>query len=61
MPGVTGITDSMRQYERSTEEIIKRKPKNSRPYGIKRPDNMNIVATLAGLFVIFVAIASLVR
>ncbi len=49
-----GITDAMRQYERSTEEIIKNRPKRGRPYGIKRPDAVNIVGALAGLFLIFV-------
>ena len=54
-----GITDAMRQYEKATDEIIKRKPKRGRAYGIKRPDSMNIVAGLTGLFVLFVLIAEL--
>ncbi len=49
-----GITDAMRQYERSTEEIMKNKPKHGRPYGIKRPEAANIVGVLAVLFLIFV-------
>ncbi len=54
-----GITDAMRQYEQATDEIIKNKPKRGRAYGIKRPDSMNIVAGLTGLFVLFVLIAEL--
>lgn len=56
-----GITDSMRQYGRSTEEIIKRKPKNGREYGIKRPESINIVAVLAGLFALSVIIVELMQ
>ena len=55
---VTGITDSMYQYERATEVIYNNKPKNSKPYGIKRPDTKNIVAALTGLFLVFVAYCS---
>jgi hypothetical protein len=54
---VTGITDSMYQYERATEVIYNNKPKYSKPHGIKRPDTKNIVAVLAGLFLVFVLIA----
>jgi hypothetical protein len=57
---VTGITDPMRQYEKNTEVIINNKPKYSKPYGIKRPDSMNVVGILAGLFVIFVIIGEMV-
>jgi len=49
-----GITDAMKQYERSTEEIYRNKPKRSRPHGIKRPDAVNIVGVLAGLFLLLV-------
>ncbi len=52
-----GITDPMRQYEKSTEEIYKNKPKRGRPYGIKRPDTVNIVGGIAGLFVILVLVS----
>lgn len=54
---VTGITDSMYQYERATEVIYNNKPKYSKPHGIKRPDTKNIVAALTGLFLVFVLIA----
>jgi len=54
---VTGITDSMYQYERATELIYNNKPKYSKPYGIKRPDTKNIVAVLTGLFLVSVLIA----
>ncbi len=56
---VTGITDPMRQYEKATEVIFRNKPKSSRPYGIKRPDSMNIVAVLAVIFVVLVVIATM--
>jgi hypothetical protein len=52
-----GITDPMRQYERATEELWKGKSKNGRAYGIKRPEAMNIVAVLSGLFVLSVIFA----
>jgi hypothetical protein len=55
-----GITDPMRQYEKATEEIWKGKSKNGRAYGIKRPEAMNIVAVLAGLFVLGVIAAELI-
>ncbi len=58
---VTGITDPMHQYEKATEAIFKNKPKYSKPYGIKRPDSMNVVAVLAGLFVVFVVIGTTIR
>ena len=54
---VTGITDQMIQYERGTELVYNNKPKNPKIYGIKRPDTRNIVAVLAGLFLVFVVIA----
>jgi hypothetical protein len=54
---VTGITDSMYQYERATEVIYNNKPKYSKPHGIKRPDTKNIIAALTGLFLVFVLIA----
>lgn len=54
-----GITDAMKQYERATDEIVKRKPKRGKAYGIKVPDSMNIMAGLTGLFVLFVLIAEL--
>lgn len=53
---VTGITDAMLQYGRATESVFMNKPKNSKPYGIKRPDSGNIVAVLAGVFLILVVI-----
>ncbi len=54
-----GITDQMRQYERSSEEIMKSRPKHNRAEGVKRPDSPNIIAVLAGLFVIFIAVAEI--
>jgi len=55
-----GITDAMRQYERSTDEIVRRKPKRGREHGIKRPDSKNIVAGITVLFVVFVLISQFV-
>jgi hypothetical protein len=54
---VTGITDSMIQYERATEVIYNNKPKYSKPHGVKRPEAKNIVAVLTGLFLVLVVIA----
>jgi hypothetical protein len=58
---LTGITDPMYQYEKATEVIFKNKPKYSKPYGIKRPDSMNIVAVLAGIFVVLVVSSIMFR
>ena len=52
------INDSMRACERWAEvEIIKCKPKHSKPYGIKQPETMKIVAAAIVIFVIVVIIA----
>ena len=52
------INDSMRAYERWAEvEIIKCKSKHSKPYGIKQPETMKIVAAAIVIFVIVVIIA----
>jgi hypothetical protein len=56
---VTGITDQMAQYEKLTEVIYQNKPKNSKIYGIKRPDSRNVVAVLTGVFLVLVVIAQL--
>ncbi len=56
-----GITDAMRQYERSTEQILKNRPKHQKAYGIKRPESMNIVAILGALFVVFVIVAQIIQ
>jgi len=53
---VTGITDAMIQYGKATEVIYNNKPKYSKPHGIKRPDARNIIAVLAGIFLVFVVI-----
>ncbi len=55
-----GITDQMRQYVKSTEDIMRKRPKNGKAHGVKRPDSANIVVVLAGLFVVFVVIAELI-
>lgn len=52
---VTGITDAMMQYGRATESVYMNKPKNSKPYGIKRPGSDKVIAVLAVIFVVIVA------
>ncbi len=54
-----GVTDAMRQYEKNVDEIVKRNPKHSKEYGIKRPESTNIIAVIAGLFTISVIIIEL--
>jgi hypothetical protein len=54
---VTGINDQMLQYGKATEAVYNYKPKHPKLHGIKRPEAMNIIAVLTGLFVIFVIIA----
>lgn len=56
-----GMTDSMQQYERTVEEIIKRNPKHGKEYGVKRPESAHIVAVVAGIFAISMIIAELMR
>jgi len=56
---LTGITDQMLQYGKATEVVYSNKPKHPKLHGIKRPEAMNIIAVLTGLFVIFVAISQL--
>ena len=51
----SGITDPMFQYEKATESIYNYKPKHGKAHGIKRPEAMNIIAVLAGIFVLGVA------
>jgi hypothetical protein len=57
---MAAFTDAMRQYERSTDEILKNKPKRSKEYGIRRPDSINIISALSGLFVIGVVISEMI-
>jgi hypothetical protein len=52
---VTGITDAMVQYGRTTESVYMHKPKNGKPYGIKRPGSDKVIAALAVIFVVIVA------
>ncbi len=56
-----GITDSMRQYGKTVDEVIKKNPKHGKEYGVKRPESANIVAVLAGLFVLSAIIVELTR
>lgn len=51
----SGINDGMRQYWRSTEEILNSsRPKHAKAYGVKLPEAYNVVAFLTGLLVIVV-------
>ncbi len=56
---VTGITDAMMQYGRATESVYMHKPKNGKPYGIKRPDSDKVIAVLVVIFVAIVAFIAL--
>ncbi len=56
-----GITDSMKQYERAMDEVIKKNPKNGKEYGVKRPDSANIVVVVAGLFALIVILVEVMR
>jgi hypothetical protein len=55
-----GITDAMRQYSRSSEDVYANKPKRTKPYGIRTPDTINIVAVLSVLFLAVVLAAEFV-
>lgn len=55
-----GITDAMRQYSRSSEDVYANKPKRTKPYGIRTPDTINIVAVLSVLFLAMVLAAEFV-
>lgn len=55
-----GITDAMKQYSRSTEEIYMNKPKRAKAYGINAPDSISVVSTLTALFLILVLAAEFV-
>jgi len=52
-----GITDAMRQYSKSTEEIYMNKPKRAKPYGVNKPNSDTLVGFLSILFVL-VALAA---
>jgi len=55
-----GITDAMRQYSRSSEDIYANKPKRTKPYGIRTPETTSIVATISVLFLAMVLAAEFV-
>ena len=58
---VTGINEAMIQYSEASKTIYKNKPKHGKAHGIKMPDARNIVAVLAGLFLVIVIITQLFR
>ena len=51
----------MIQYGEASKAIYKIKPKHGKAHGIKMPDTRNIVAVLAGLFLVIVIITQLFR
>lgn len=55
-----GITESMRQYEESTSVVWKNKPKNMRPYGIKRPRSENLLLVIGGIILLFAFISEVI-
>lgn len=58
---MSGITDAMKQYERSTEELLKTiRTKGPSKEGVRLPDSTKLVAALAVIFVLVVALAELV-
>ncbi len=58
---MSGITDAMKQYERSTEEQLKTiRTKGTSKEGVRLPDSTKLVAALAVIFVLVVALAELV-
>ncbi len=58
---MSGITDAMKQYERSTDEMLKinrtKRPSNA---GVKLPDSTRLIAALAVIFTLAVALAEFV-
>ena len=56
-----GITDAMRQYETTVEQIIKKNPKHGKEYGVKRPESAHIVAVIVGLITLSIIIVDLLR
>lgn len=58
---MTGITDAMKQYERSTEEMLKaNRTKRPTEAGIKLPDSTKLIAAVTVVFALAVAAAELV-
>ncbi len=58
---MTGITDAMKQYERSTEEMLKtNRTKRPSTAGVKLPDSTKLIAALTVIFVLAVAAAEFV-
>lgn len=58
---MTGITDAMKQYERSTEDMLKaNRAKRPSKAGVKLPDSTNLIAAITIIFVLAVAAAEFV-
>ncbi len=56
-----GITDAMKQYERSTEDTLKAiRTKSSSKAEVKLPDSTRLIAALAVAFILAVAAAEFV-
>ncbi len=56
-----GITDAMKQYERSSEDMLKmERTKRPTKAGVKLPDAPKLIAALTIIFVLAVALAEFV-
>lgn len=54
------ITAAIREYEKSTEEkVLSKRPKKTKPYGIKLPDARNLVLLVVGLFAILIIVTEI--
>ncbi|MGA9098338.1 MAG: hypothetical protein WB392_05340 [Methanotrichaceae archaeon] len=56
-----GITESMRQYQKTVDAVVKNNPKHGKEYGIKRPESANIVVAIAIIFAIATIIVDVMR
>jgi len=53
-------SESMRQYETWIDQVVRTKPKHSRPCGVKLPDAREIVVVAAAALVILLAAVRMV-
>jgi hypothetical protein len=53
-------SESMRQYETWIDDVLRHKPKHSRPYGVKLPDARELVVVAVAALVILLAVARMV-
>ncbi len=58
---MSGITDAMKQYERSTEEMLKtNRTKRPSKAGVKLPDSTKLIAAITVIFVLLIAVVEFV-